>query len=55
MFLFIIFVFVWFLFKKMIKSASWVDEMNAYIIREVFVWFVGLCEVMLRESDGVMV
>lgn len=43
-----------FLFKKMIKPAPWVDEMNAYITREAFAWLVGPCEVMPRESDGVM-
>jgi len=41
-------------FKKLIKPAPWVDEMNANVTREAFAWLVGPCEVVPRESDGVM-
>lgn len=41
-------------FKKLIKPANWVDEMNAKVTREAFAWLVGPCEIVPRESDGVM-
>ena len=43
-----------FAFKKLIKPANWVDEMNATVTREAFAWLVGPCEIVPRESDGVM-
>jgi hypothetical protein len=43
-----------YLFKKLIKPSNWVDEMNAVVTREAFAWLVGPCEIIPRESDGVM-
>jgi hypothetical protein len=42
------------LFKKLIKPANWVDEMNAIITVQFFGWLVGPSERIARESDGVM-
>ena len=42
------------LFKILIKPATWVDKMNAIITVEAFAWLVGPCEIVPRETDGVM-
>jgi hypothetical protein len=42
-------------FKEIIRPEwRWVDEMNAVITVNAFAWLVGPCEIIPRESDGVM-
>jgi len=43
-----------FAFKFKLRRYKWVDKMKAVITVEAFAWLVGPCEVVPRDTDGVM-